>query len=288
MAINIGNFNNLNRYDTIDNNFTLNSYTNSNVLFLNIDNTAYDTTLINYKNLYYTGYKSGNYIISDSNNNDLIEISKKSFNINTSTFINNYLNINNLLLINSNTVNIYSNLNIYLEDNLNIYDSSNNIILDIIDNNILISLNNNNYININSNIDFHKNLNISTNNILYVDTITNYTFGCNVSIYNATLHGLQVITSIFNDYIHINNILFLWSVLHLMGEETEMRSKVFFTGMSNICDCLEPAIADNFESLDISAIPRQLGLSRDRLLAMAEVTYRYHRTPIFLDYHTIM
>jgi len=208
MSINIGNFNNINRYNTIDNNLNINSYTNSNIILLNTDVDSYNDTIINFKNIYFTGFKNNNYIISDNNNNNIISLSYDSIFLNKKTYINNNININNLITTTNNTINLNSNLNISLKNTSNfisVYDNNSNIILGIINSNIFVNLNGLNYININSNINFYQDFLIKDNKTLYVDTIKSSSLGSNIIIFNPILYGLKVVSSVFNDSIYIKN-----------------------------------------------------------------------------------
>lgn len=200
MSINIGNFNNINRYDLIDNNLTINSYTNSNIINLNIDSESYENSLINFKNTYFTGFKNNLYVINNNVNNDLISISYKEINLNLNTKFNNDININNLVYTCNNTVIINSNIIFNLNNKFIIKDENSNELLYISNSNISL----NNIININSNINIKSDLYIN-NSTLYVNNIRSFNINSNINIYNPTLYGLRVINSIYNNYLHIIN-----------------------------------------------------------------------------------
>jgi hypothetical protein len=208
MSINIGNFNNINRYDIVDNNLTLNTYTNSNVIFLNTNNESYEDTFINYKNSYYTGYEKGDYVINDNEKNNLFSLSYKDFNVNNYTNINNDININNIILTSNNTTTLNNNLNINLKNTSNfisIYDNNCNIIVGIINSNIVVNLNGIKVANISSNINLFKDLKFQDKNTLYINTLRSTSLSCNISIYNPILYGLRVVSSVFNSSISIIN-----------------------------------------------------------------------------------
>ena len=141
MSINIGNLNShytLNKFNNNDNRIIINSYNNSNVILLNSENGTNKDAVINYKNQYNTGSKDGIYIIDDINCNvNIVSLSKNNFKINTPLFLNNDINIKNLLLTSNNTTYINSNLIINLYNTSNLFNI-NHLAKKIVD----ISLNN--------------------------------------------------------------------------------------------------------------------------------------------------
>ena len=193
MSINIGNFN---KYEyKNNNNFIVNSYNDSNVIILNADDTSYNDALINYKNIYVSGYKSNKYIIAD-NNNIYCSISPDLIN-----FKNNNININNLIKTTNDTVIINSNIIFNSNNSFAINNKYNTPIFNIRDNYINIGLSSNIYINQNTNINSDIYIN---NGSLFTDTIKNNKEG-GVTIHNAILEGVQVNSVIYNNYLHIIN-----------------------------------------------------------------------------------
>ena len=82
MSINVGYLNshyNLNKFNTIDNRLFINSYNNSNIILLNLDDSSYSDSVINFKNNYCSGIKSGKYIIDDiSCNINILSLTKNN------------------------------------------------------------------------------------------------------------------------------------------------------------------------------------------------------------------
>jgi len=194
MSINIGDFNKY-QYINNNNNFIVNSYNDSNVIILNPDDTSCGDALINYKNIYVSGYKSSKYIIADNTNNYL------SISPNLIDIKNNNININNLIKTTNNTVIINSNIIFNSNNSFTINNKYNSSIFNVCDNYINIGLSSNIYINQNTNINSDIYIN---NGSLFTDTIkNNKTNG--VTIHNAILEGVQVNSVIYNNYLHIIN-----------------------------------------------------------------------------------
>ena len=59
-----------------DNRFRLNSFNNSNIIYLNTEYNSYKDTIINFKNIYHTGYSNNSFVINKENLN-LIDVKSK-------------------------------------------------------------------------------------------------------------------------------------------------------------------------------------------------------------------
>lgn len=221
MSINVGFLNsayNLNKFSTIDNRLIINSYNDCNIILLNHDNGSHPEALINYKDKYATGIKNNKYVIhSITCNIDLLSIKPEIIYFNTPSTIFNYdIEIKSLLKTYSNITNINSNLNVNLYTSNDYFKiksfynktfkdprvSNNFELLSIGNDSIKLQLNSNNMIITHDNINFNGDIYIQSN-VLYANTIRN--IGKTLQIYNPYLIGLQIESSIYYNYIHIQN-----------------------------------------------------------------------------------
>lgn len=222
MSINVGFLNSdysLDKFSTIDNRLIINSYNDCNIILLNHDDGSHTESLINYKNIYATGIKNDRYVIhSITCNVDLFGIEPNILFLNTPlTIFNRDVEIKSLLKTHDNVIDINSNLNVNLytsNDYLKIrsfynLDSpdplvSNNFELFSVGNDaIRLQLNSNNMIITHDDINFNGDLYIRSN-VLYANAIKN--IGQQVlEIHNPYLIGLQIESSVFYNYIHIQN-----------------------------------------------------------------------------------
>ena len=211
MSINIGNLNsyyNLNKFNSSDNRIIINSYNDSNLILLNLENGTNNDAVINYKNKYSTGSRYGTYIIDDITCNvNIVSLTKNDFKINSPLSLNNDINVKNLILTSNNTTYINSNfiINLYKPDNLFNLNYLNKSIVNISSSNINLSISNT-LLNINNNgVNIYSDLYTGSNNILYVNNIKSTNPNGNIKIYNPYLIGLQIQSSIIYDNIRIIN-----------------------------------------------------------------------------------
>jgi hypothetical protein len=212
MSINVGFLNsyyNLTKFGSIDNRLIINSYTNSNTIVLNNDDTSHGNAVINYKNKYSSGIKSGLYSIDDiTSNYNILSLSSNNIVLNPFVKFNNNINIANLLITSNNITNINSNLFINLyrhtDNKFNINYLNKNIV-DISSSNINLSINNT-LLNINSNgVNINSDIRTSNTSVLYINTIRSNTPNGIIKIYNPYLVGLQIQSSIIYNNVNILN-----------------------------------------------------------------------------------
>jgi hypothetical protein len=211
MSINVGFLNsyyNLTKFGSIDNRLVINSYNNSNTILLNNDDTSHSNAVINYKNKYSSGLKSGLYSIDDiTSNYNILSLSSNNIVLNPFVKINNNINIANLLITSNNITNINSNLfvNLYKSaDRFNVNYLNKNII-DISSSNINLSISNTLF-NINNNgVNIYSDIHTSNTSVLYINTIKSNTPNGIIRIYNPYLIGLQIQSSIIYNNVSILN-----------------------------------------------------------------------------------
>ena len=151
-----------------DNRFRLNSFNNSNIIYLNTENNSYKDTIINFKNIYHTGYSNNSFVINKENLN-LIDVN------NLRTYINNDLYIKKNLHTSSNYLYIHSNAIIKLYNSINnfgVFNYNNKEVFKINNNNLIISYNSNQSLIANSNgILINDNFIVNSNNVIYTNFI---------------------------------------------------------------------------------------------------------------------
>ena len=200
MSISIGNLLN----ETInDNRFKINTYNNSNVININIDEGTKDDAIINFKNKFELGFSNNYFSINSSNSNILnISTNKSSF-INDVSIKNNIYTSNNSTFIQSNSIMKLTN------DPLNhfsIYNSNNYPIFKATNSNIQINFNNSNKITLSSNgIDTFDNIIINNNKTLYTSSIKTPKKDFPILIDYASISNLDIGGVKFKKYLSIEN-----------------------------------------------------------------------------------
>lgn len=218
MSINVGFLNSsysLDKFNTIDNRLIINSYNDCNIILLNHDSGSYPDALINYKDKYANGIKDDKYVIYDIESNiDIFAITSDLTEFGSVIKFNNDVIIKDLLntkhddiFINSNlTINLYTHSNFFqINSELNLHnpETSNNYHLLNVNSSFIDLQIGSNKINLNEqNIDINGDIYVRSNTI-YANSIRN--FGDLVTIYNPYLIGLQIESTIFYNFIHIQN-----------------------------------------------------------------------------------
>ena len=202
MSIYIGNI----PYNTItDNRFNLNSYINSNVIYLNTNPDSHPNSIINFKNDYNFGLSNSQFVLNKGDKN-LFDINSNKITFYNEFFIkSNFNTSNDFTIIHSNlSLNLYNHTNSFI-----INDSNYNQLININYNNIKFNINNSNKITINSNsIKFNENLIINSNNYLYVNIIKSTTPNLPIIIENIRYSNLDIIDNIVKSSISINNDIY--------------------------------------------------------------------------------
>ena len=200
MSISIGNLLN----ETInDNRFKINTYNNSNVIFINIDEGTNSNSIINFKNKFEFGY-SNNYLAINTSNYNILNLS-----LNKSSF-NNDVSIKNIFYTSNNYTYIQSNSIIKLTNDptnhFSIYNSNNYPILKTTNSNIQINFNNSNKITFSSNgIEAYDNFFINSNKSLYTSSIKTPKKDYPILIDYASISNLDIGGVKFKKYLSIDN-----------------------------------------------------------------------------------
>jgi len=200
MSISIGNLLN----ETInDNRFKINTYTNSNVININIDDGTNNDAIINFKNKFELGY-SNNYFSINTSNSNILKISSNKI------YFNSDIAIKDILFTSNNYTYIQSNSIIKLTNDptnhFSIFNSNNYPILKTTNSNIQINFNNSNKITFSSNgTDVYDNININNNKSLYTSTIKTPKKDFPIIIDYASISNLDIGGVKFKKYLTIEN-----------------------------------------------------------------------------------
>ena len=274
MSINVGYLNshyNLNKFNTIDNRLFINSYNNSNIILLNLDDSSYSDSVINFKNNYCSGIKSGKYIIDDiSCNINILSLTKNNVLFNPPVTFNNNINIKNLLITSNNIANINSNLQINLYKSTDVFNINylNKKIIDVNSNNINLSINNT-LLNINNNgLNIYSDIYTGNSNTLYINTIRSGTINGSIKIYNPYLIGLQIQSSIIYDNISIINDVNTYKNPSFQIERYFNNYNILQISTCNLIDNIKPErnfTIDNYGSVGIGSYQPNASLSISKI-----------------------
>lgn len=185
-------FNNLNN---INNTVILNSFTDSNVIMINTDDNTTSDMFINYKKKFMTGLADDTYIFKTYQEN-ILSLNSNNINLYKPTFINDNINVNNLIYTLNKKTYINSNLSINFiapSDSFSVTDilkisSNRNVDYDVV--NMSIKNGSNSIMQINQ-----SNINISNNVFIYNGTMyVNKISGINgnLNITNATYNSTTI------------------------------------------------------------------------------------------------
>lgn len=210
MSILIGNLIN----ETVnDNRLKINTYYNSNIINLNIEENTYRDAIINFKNIADIGYSNQFFVINLNDVNIFNASNDRSLFRNDLYIKNNLYTSNDFTYINSNfTVKLTHNNN-----NFKIINNNDDTIFNATNSNIKINFNNSNKLTIsNSEITFNNNLTINPNYSLIVSNIKSSSPSIPIMIDNATFKNLNItgynvknIITIDNDTLYPNQSLFI-------------------------------------------------------------------------------
>ena len=200
MSISIGNLLN----ETInDNRFKINTYYNSNVININIDDGTNENAIINFKDRYEIGC-SNNYFSINSSLSNILNISSNK------VFFNSDVSIKNNLYTSNNFTYVQSNLICKLtnddKNHISIFNSNNYPIFNATNNNIEINFNNSNKITFSSNgTDVNDNIHINSNKSLYTQSIKTPKKDYPILIDYASISNLDIGGVKFKKYLTIEN-----------------------------------------------------------------------------------
>jgi hypothetical protein len=200
MSISIGNLLN----ETInDNRFKINTYNNSNVININIDDGTNEDAIINFKNKFEIGY-SNNYFSINTSNSNILKISSNKITFNSDISIkDNLYTSNNYTFIQSNSIIKLSN---DPSNHFSIFNSNNYPIFKTTNSNIQINFNNSNKITFSSNgTDVYDNININNNKSLYTSSIKTPKKDFPILIDYASISNLDIGGVKFKKYLTIEN-----------------------------------------------------------------------------------
>lgn len=211
MSILIGNLIN----ETVnDNRLKINTYYNSNVINLNIEENTYKDALINFKDKAEIGFSNNFFVININDINIFNANNYHSLFTNDLYIKNNIYTSNDFTYINSNFImKLTNNTN----NNFKIINNNNDTIFSATNSNIKINFNNSNKLTIsNSEITFNNNLSINSNYSLIVSNIKSSSPSIPIMIDNATFKNLNItgynvknIITIDNDTLYPNPSLFI-------------------------------------------------------------------------------
>lgn len=202
MSIYVGNL----PIDTInDNRLNLNTYINSNVIYINTDTESCPNALINFKNDFMIGMSNSSFVLN-KNEFSIFTINNNKTYFNSDVYLRSNLNTSN------NSIIIHSNLNIRLYNQSNNFivtdnrNNNNNEILSINTSNIRLNINNSNKIHITSNsINMNDNLIINSNKFLAVDLIKPFTTNGKIIFTDISSEKLTLRNIIASNSLIINN-----------------------------------------------------------------------------------
>jgi len=202
MSIYVGNL----PIETInDNILNLNTYFNSNVIYINTDVESHPNALINFKNNFMIGMSNSSFVLN-KNNFSIFTINGNRTYFNSDVYLQSNLNTsNNSIVIHSNlNIRLYNqNNNFIITDNRN---NSNNELFSINTSNIRLNINNSNKILITSNsINMNDNLIINSNSFLAVDLIKPFTTNGKITFTDISSEKLTLRNVIASNSIVINN-----------------------------------------------------------------------------------
>jgi hypothetical protein len=199
MSISIGNL----RNETIsDNRLNFNSFFNSNVIYLNIQDSSYKDAIINFKNKFHFGFSNNCFVLNKDNFNIFNSYFEKSHFSNDLYIKSNFNTSNDITFIHSNSIFDFYNSNNYLS----VLNSNNQEIFRINNSNLLINFNNSNKLLINSNgIFFKDNITMNSNNIIYTNFIKSITPDVPVTIETVKFNHLFVDNYYAKGSINISN-----------------------------------------------------------------------------------
>ena len=200
MSISIGNLLN----ETInDNRFKINTYNNSNVININLDEGTNNDAIINFKNDFEIGL-SNNFFSINSHNSNLLNFSSNKTSFNSDVYIkNNFYTSNNSTFIQSNSIMKLTN---DPSNHFTIYNSNNYPIFKATNSNIQINFNNSNKITLSSNgLDVFDNININNNKTLFTSSIKTPKKDFPIIIDYASISNLDIGGVKFKKYLSIEN-----------------------------------------------------------------------------------
>jgi len=200
MSISIGNLLNETIYD---NRFKINTYNNSNVININIDNQTNNDAIINFKNNFHLG-SSNNFFSLNAFNSNIF-----NFTSNKSSFLNDFF-IKDIFFTSNNYTFIHSNsifkLTNDLHNSFSIHNSNNSPIFFATNSNIQINFNNSNKISFSSNgTDLFDNIHINNNKSLYTSFIKTPKKDLPIFIDYASISNLDISGVKFKKYLTIDN-----------------------------------------------------------------------------------
>ena len=293
MSINVGFLNSaysLNKFNTVDNRLIINSYNDCNIILLNHDDGSHPESLINFKDIYATGIKNDRFVIhSITCNVDLFSVKPNIMYFNTPlTVFNNDIEIRSLFKTYDNLIDINSNLNINLYTsndyfkikspyNINNTDpliSNYFELLSVGNDEIRLQLNSNSIIIDHDNINFNGDLYIQSN-ILYANTIKNIE-GSVLEIYNPYLIGLQIESSIYYNFIHIQND-------KLYDQNPTLQISRYYNPQ-NIIDISTCNLTDNIHPVKNFILNNEgyIGIGSEQPIAPLSIS---KSTPTVIEYH---
>lgn len=298
MSINVGFLNpsyTLNKFNSIDNRLILNSYNNSNTILLNLEGGSYPDAVINYKDRYIEGIKSGIFVIEDVRSNlNILSMTKDYVKINPITLFKNDVNIKDLIITSNKTTYINSNLQINLfrpSDTFSILNllssnyrqgSSNNLnnkIIDVSYSNIDLRIGES-LLNINkNNILVLSDLYIGKSNIIFTDTIKNNTTGGVVKIHNPYLIGLQIQSSLIYDSIYIKNDVSTYKNTSFKIERYNNEKNIVEISTCNLIENISPEknfIIDKNGFIGIGSIQPTAPLSISKQNSFSSTIFEYN------------
>ena len=200
MSISIGNLLN----ETInDNRFKINTYNNSNVININLDEGTNNDAIINFKNEFEIGL-SNNFFSINSHNSNLLNFSSNKTSFNSDVYIkNNFYTSDNSTFIQSNSIMKLTN---DPTNHFTIYNSNNYPIFKATNSNIQINFNNSNKITLSSNgLDVFDNININNNKTLFTSSIKTPKKDFPILIDYASISNLDIGGVKFKKYLSIEN-----------------------------------------------------------------------------------
>jgi hypothetical protein len=200
MSIFLGNLLN----ETInDNRFKINTYYNSNVININLDEGTKEDAIINFRNRYEIGSSNNYFSINAYRSNVLNITSNKTSLLSDLEIKNNFYTSNNSTYIQSNTI---IKLTKDSNNSFTIQNSNNYGIFQATNSNIKINFNNSNKISFSSNgTDFYDNIFMNSNKSIYTTSIKTMKQNIPIQIDYASISNLDIGGVKFKKYLTIDN-----------------------------------------------------------------------------------
>lgn len=200
MSISIGNLLNETIYD---NRFKINTYNNSNVVNINLDEGTKEDAIINFRNKFEVGISNNFFTINAYNSNVLNITSNKSYITNDIEIKNNIYTSNNFTFIQSNSIMKLTNDE---KNYFSIYNSNDYPIFKATNSNIQINFANSNKISFSSNgTDVYDNIYINNNKSLFTSSIKTPKKDFPILIDYASISNLDIGGVKFKKYLTIEN-----------------------------------------------------------------------------------